>query len=398
MNAIVEAHPRRNVALLALAQALLLTVVVGCVALSGLAGQVLAPDVSLATLPIAALVVGPFLVSWFASLLMARHGRRFAFLLGAGLCASGGVVSALGAAWQNYWVFCLGHLLLGGFQGFGSYHRFAAMEATTEERRERAMSWVIGGGVVAAFTGPALAHASRNLGPVDFMGAYLVMGALSIVYALTVSQVRLPKPAAVASGARQGRPLGEILRSGGAGKAVVTAASAYAVMTLAMTATPLAMVNCGLGPADARSVIQWHVLGMFIPSFFTGRLIQRFHAERVALAGVVLLSLHIAIAVSGQALWQFGSALVLLGMGWNFAFLGGTALLGQAHRPEEKAKVQACNELVVNGVSALASLSSGVLLHALGWQQLNLVLLGPLVLAALMLTPAVYRLRVPAES
>ncbi|AKJ27207.1 MFS transporter [Caldimonas brevitalea] len=398
MNHTLQAQARRHVALLAVAQALLLTVVVGCMAVSGLAGQLLAPDVSLATLPIAALVVGPFLVSWPAALLMERHGRRWGFWAGAGLCAAGALVSALGAGRRDFWVFCLGHLLLGGFQGFGSYHRFAAMEAATEEGRERAMSWVIGGGVVAALAGPALAHATRALGPVDFTGAYLAMAALSLAYALVVGQVRLAKPTGTVAGMHRGRPLVEILRTGGAGKAMVTAASAYAVMVLAMTATPLVMVNCGLGAADARSVIQWHVLGMFVPSFFTGRLLQRFQAERVALAGVVLLSLHVAIAVSGLALWQFGSSLVLLGVGWNFAFLGGTALLAQTHRPQERAKVQACNELIVAGVSAFASLSSGWLLHRLGWQQLNLVLLVPLVVASITLLPAVRRAKPSAAA
>lgn len=376
-----------NIALLAVAQSLLLTTVVGGMAISALAGRALTADPALATLPIAALVVGPFLTSWPASLLMARYGRRAGFTLGAALGIVGGAVSAAGIAGSDFWLFSFGHLLIGAFQGFGNYYRFTAMEAATEDFRDRAMSWVIAAGVVAAFAGPALAHATRPLGPIEYLGSYLAMAGLGILSWLVVRRLRLTAPQSGASPQVQARPLREIVTSYPLVVAVTASAVGYTVMILAMTATPLAMAGCGHGLAESRTVIQWHVLGMFAPSFVTGRLIQRFGAARVAMSGLALLAGHVGVAVSGVAMLQFTSALVLLGVGWNFTFLGGTALLGRAHAPSERAKVQAFNEFVVLGLSALASLSAGWLLVRIGWEMLNLLLLAPIALGGLVLLP-----------
>lgn len=378
-----------NVGLLAMAQALLLTTVVGGMAVSALAGRTLVADPALATLPVAALLVGPFLTSWPASMVMERFGRRAGFMLGAGLAVIGGALAAYGMARHDFWLFTLGHLFIGAFQGFGNYYRFAAMEAASGAFRERAMSWVIAGGVIAAFAGPALAHATRPVGPVEFLGSYVAMAALGLLSALVVSRLRMARPSGAHVDSPPARPLGRLLTSYPIIAAVATGSIGYAVMILAMTATPLAMSDCGLGLDQSRSVIQWHVLGMFAPSFFTGRLIQKFGAARVAMVGLLLLIGHVLIAVSGSEMLQFTSALVLLGVGWNFTFLGGTAMLAAAHRPAERARVQAVNEFMVFGLSAFASLSAGWLLAHVGWADLNLVLLVPLGIVGLILLPSV---------
>lgn len=384
-----------NVALLAVGQALLLTTIVGGMAVSALAGRSLVADPALATVPVAALLVGPFLTSWPASLFMEKHGRRAGFILGAGLAVFGGVLAAAAIVRHDFWLFSAGHLFIGAFQGFGNYYRFAAMEAADERFRHRAMSWVIAGGVVAAFAGPLLAHATRPVGPVEFFGTYAAMAVLGLLSAGLMSRLRMRRPPVTPAEAGSARSLGALLSSYRIVAAVATAAVGYAVMILAMTATPLAMSDCGLGLDQSRAVIQWHVVGMFAPSFVTGRFIQRFGAPRVALVGLVLLTGHVLVAVSGVAMIQFTSALVLLGVGWNFTFLGGTALLAQAHAPAERAKVQALNEFTVFGLSAVASLSAGWLLAHVGWATLNLFLLGPLALATLILLPSAVPIRCP---
>lgn len=390
--AVVEYARRRmitNVGLLVVCQVLLLTIMVGAMAVSALAGRALVADPALATLPIAALLVGPFLTSWPASIIMDRFGRRVGFMLGSAFAIVGGGLAALGIAGHDFWLFTLGHLFIGAFQGFGNYYRFAAMEAADEAFRHRAMSWVIGGGVVAAFSGPAMAHAARPLGGVEFLGTYAAMALVGALSVALISRLKLDRPATSPAEASGARSLGAILSSYPIVVAMAVAAVGYAVMILAMTATPLAMSDCGLGLDQSRSVIQWHVLGMFAPSFFTGRIIQRFGAARVAMLGVFLLVGHVLVATSGSAMLQFTSALILLGVGWNFTFLGGTALLVQAHTAAERARVQALNEFLLFGLSAVASLSAGWLLADFGWATLNLMLLAPLGAVALLLLPSV---------
>lgn len=384
-----------NVALLSVSQALLLTTVVGGMAVSALAGRTLAADPALATIPIAALLVGPFITSWPASMFMQKFGRRAGFTLGSCLAVIGGTLAAAGIAEQDFWLFTVGHLFVGAFQGFGNYYRFAAMEATNDRFRHRAMSWVIAGGVIAAFAGPALAHATRTVGPVEFVWTYAAMAVLGLVSAAVVNRLSLDRPKVSQADASSARRLGRILSSYPVIAAVATGSVGYAVMILAMTATPLAMSDCGLGMEQSRSVIQWHVLGMFAPSFFIGRVIQRFGAARVAMTGLFLLTGHVLVAVSGSEMVQFISALVLLGIGWNFTFLGGTSMLAQTHSPAERAKVQAINEFMVFGLSALASLSAGWLLAHVGWATLNLTLLVPLTVVALVLLPSVAPMRCP---
>ena len=382
----------RNISLLAASQALVLSAVVLSMTLAGVLGAQLAPDKGLATLPIAAMVVGTALCSIPASLLMRRIGRRAGFMVGAVLGIVGSALAAFGLYAQSFALFVLGHLLIGGFQGFANYFRFAAAESAGPQHASRAISWVVAGGVVAAFAGPQFAVWGRDWLPQHaFLGSYVAQVVLTLLVMFLLSWLDLPQRPAAASEAA--RPLREIAAQPGLRAAVVGAAVGYAVMIMAMTATPLAMLGCGFGAAEVKPVIQWHVFGMFVPSFFTGGLVARFGAPRVMQVGFVLLLGHVAVAASGNAFVHFVSALVLLGVGWNFTFVGGTALLTQSYRPSEQTKVQALNEGLVFGLVALGSLGAGWLYDRFGWATLNLATLPLLVLALIWTTRAAGRMR-----
>ena len=379
----------RNISLLAVSQALMLSAVVVSMVLAGVLGAQLAPDKGLATLPIAAMVVGTALCSIPASLLMRRIGRRAGFLTGSAIGIAGSALAAFGLYSQSFAVFVLGHLLIGGFQGFANYFRFAAAESAGPQHASRAISWVVAGGVVAAFAGPQIAVWGRDWMPQHvFLGSYVAQVLLSLLVMLLLTRLDLPQ-LQVAAG-EPARPLREIAAQPGLRAAVVGAAVGYAVMIMAMTATPLAMLGCGFGAADVKPVIQWHVFGMFVPSFFTGSLVARYGAARVMQVGFVLLMGHVAVAASGIEFLHFVSALILLGVGWNFAFVGGTALLTQSYRPSEQTKVQALNEGLVFGLVALGSLGAGWLYDRFGWVTLNVSVL-PLLVLALVWTIAVGR-------
>jgi MFS family permease len=387
----------RNVAFLAVAQTLVQSASVLAMTLGALVGGHLAPDPSLATLPIAAIVLGTAVTTIPAAMLMRRIGRRGGFLIG----ALAGIVAALLTAYAVYRgdfaAFVAGHALLGVYQGFTNYYRFAAGEAAAPDFRSRAISWVIAGGVVAAVLGPQLAYWPRDwFAPHTFLGSYLAQAGLGFLALLALTQLRLPPPGAAASKAAQ-RSAVQLLRQPAFLVAMGGAAVGYAVMLLVMTATPVAMVGSGHHVGDAVHVIQWHVLGMFAPSFFTGALIARFGAPRIMATGFVLLIGHVAIALAGVQFLHFASALVLLGVGWNFAYVGGTTLLTTAYREAEKARAQAINDFVVFGTVAVASLSSGWLYHQFGWQTLNLAAL-PFLVAALAATLALMRRPVPAAA
>jgi len=364
----------RNVALLAAAQALVLSSSVLAMTLGALVGGQLAPDKSLATLPIAAIVVGTALTTIPAAAFMRRVGRRVGFLTGASFGVASGLLSAYAVYSGAFLLFVIAHALLGVYQGFTNYYRFAAGEAAAPDFKARAISWVIAGGVVAAVLGPQLAYWPRDWWPPQFLGSYLAQAVLGVAALFALAQLRIPAPRAAAARA-PGRSGIELARQPAFLVAMGGAAVAYAVMLLVMTATPVAMVGHGHGVGDAVQVIQWHVLGMFAPSFFTGALIARFGAPRVMAVGLALLGGHVAIALTGTELPHFLTGLVLLGVGWNFAFVGGTALLTSAYREGEQAKAQAINDFVVFGTVAAASLSSGWLYHQFGWQALNLVAL-----------------------
>lgn len=380
---------RRNVLLLACNQALMLSAIVMSTALAAVLGGVLAPDRGLATLPIAIMVIGTAIASVPAALLMRRFGRRAGFLTGASLGLVGSLLCAFALQQRSFSLFVTGHLLLGSYQGFANYYRFAAVEATEASHASRAISWVVAGGVVAAFLGPQLGQWGRDW-VVDgmFVGSYLAQGALSLTALAILSQIEL-KPVTVAHSVEP-RPLREILAQPVLQASIFGTAIGSAVMIMVMTATPLAILGCGLPESSVTPVIQWHVVGMFAPSFFTGSLVKHYGAPRVMQIGFVLLLGHVVITLLGFEFFHFLSALILLGVGWNFAFIGGTALLTQTYRPTEQLKVQAGNELAIFGLVAVATLSAGWLYDRFGWITLNLAVV-PLLAVALLSTAVIGR-------
>ncbi|MDO8988633.1 MAG: MFS transporter [Sideroxyarcus sp.] len=380
---------RRNVLLLAFSQALMLSAIVMSMALGAVLGGVLAPDKGFATLPIAVMVIGTAIASLPASMLMRRFGRRTGFLTGAALGLAGSLLCAYALEQSSFALFVAGHLLLGSYQGFASYYRFAAVEATEASHTSRAIAWVVAGGIVAAFLGPQLGQWGRDwiIGSL-FVGSYLAQGALSLLALAVLSQVRL-KPVAVAHSVAP-RPLREILAQPTLQVSILGAAIGYAVMIMVMTATPLAILGCGLPGTSITPVIQWHVVGMFAPSFFTGSLIKRHGAPRIMQIGFVLLLGHVVVSLLGIEFLHFLSALILLGVGWNFAFIGGTTLLTQTYRPSEQLRVQAINESTIFGLAAAATLSAGWFYDRFGWIALNLTVV-PLLVIALLLTLSIER-------
>ena len=383
---------RRNVLLLAFSQSLMLSAIVMSMALGAILGGNLASDKGYATLPIAVMVIGTAIASIPAALLMRRFGRRAGFLTGSVLGLTGSLLCAFALLRQSFALFIAGHLLLGSYQGFANYYRFAAVEAADAGHASRAIAWVVAGGVVAAFLGPQLGQWGRDwIAGSLFVGSYLAQGVLSLAALAMLTQVKL-KPVAMAD-SDISRPLREILAQPVLRVSIFGAAIGYAVMIMVMTATPLAILGCGLPGASVTPVIQWHVVGMFAPSFFTGSLIKRYGAPRIMQIGFALLLGHVAITLLGFEFLNFLSALILLGVGWNFAFIGGTTLLTQTYRPSEQLKVQAINEFAVFGLVAMATLSAGWLYDRFGWITLNLTVVPFLVIALLSTSSIGRRLR-----
>ncbi|MEK9971718.1 MAG: MFS transporter, partial [Ferrovibrio sp.] len=288
------------------------------VTLGGLVGYLLVEDKALATLPVTFVVAGTALSTVPASMLMRRVGRQLGFMLGCLLGTGGSLLAALGIYDNNFWLFCLGTFIFGASNAFTQLYRFAAADISPPETKSRAISWIMVGGLVAAFMGPEIAkHTREILSPYLFLGSYLAAAALPVLVLLILTAVRMPKPT-VAELREQGRPLGEIVRQPAFVVAAMAGMFGYGVMNLMMTATPLAMQICEHPFSAAATVIQWHVFGMFFPSFFTGNLIARFGALRVILAGTALNLICIAIALSGVEVLNVQAALLLLGVGWNF--------------------------------------------------------------------------------
>jgi predicted MFS family arabinose efflux permease len=363
---------KKNVAVLALCQVFSTSSASILVLTASLVGfEMLGEDKTLATAPISGMVIGTVLATFPASMLMKRIGRRAGFRVGALVGLAGAAIAALSIIWLNFWLFSFGVVLLGAFNGFAQYYRFAAADVAASAFKGRAISLVLAGGVAAAYLGPEIAKLSVDVVPsVRFLGPYLAVIGFMALTMLALGLVDIPKPAeGDAAGAP--RPLGEILRQPAVAVAILSAAVGYSVMLLIMTATPIAMVTNNHSFSDAAFVIQWHALAMFAPSFVTGSIIARIGVVRVIIAGIVLIAACLAFALSGTGLASFWIALFLLGIGWNFMFVGGTKLLTETHRPSERAKVQGVNDLVVFGSVAIASLSSGVLLQSFGWKAVS---------------------------
>lgn len=376
---------RRNVLLLAGAQALFQTTSVLVVTVSGIVGQGLAPDPRFATLPIAMMVVGAAVMMIPASVLMQRMGRKTGFLLGSGFGVLAGGLAAWSVAERDFAMFVLANAFVGAYQGFAQYYRFAAGEAASPEYRSRAVSWVMAGGVFAALAGPNIARYTQPLGAIPFFWSYVSLVVIGLLSMLLLSALRLPEPR-VADSDMPPRRLREIVSQPAYLTALVGSSVGYAVMIMVMTATPIAMRMCGMQVGEAATVIQWHVLGMFVPSFFTGDLIRRIGVLPVMAAGAALLGAHVAVALSGQEFAHFLSALVLLGVGWNFLFIGGTTLLAETYHPNERAKAQGAHDFLVFGALTAASFSAGSLLSSHGWNAVNLLVLPALVVALLMVS------------
>ncbi|MEM7021433.1 MAG: MFS transporter [Pseudomonadota bacterium] len=378
-------YQERNVLLLAGCQALFWSALMIGITMSGLVGQMLSSQKALATLPAGLLALCTILIARPASVLMQRMGRRVGFLLGALAGTIGGLVCAGGIFLGSFAVFCLGNAILGAYAAIGQYYRLAATDSVEPSRRGRAVSTVMAGGIVAALLAPTLSLWSKDLfAPVLFAGSFLAVTAFSLVAIgmIAAFNERAPAPSEKRV---QGRPLGEIMRQPIFLVAIANAGIANAVMILVMLATPLAMVACSYPVSDAATVIQWHVLGMFIPSFFTGRLVDRFGAANVGLTGAGILAVSASVAAAGTAIANFGIALASLGVGWNFMYVAGTAMITASHRPEERGRVQGAAETIIAVLATLASFASAALLHGLGWAAVNIGA-APLLIAVAALT------------
>jgi MFS family permease len=341
----------------------------------------LAADKSLATLPHALGWVSVAALAIPASQMMRRWGRRTGFIVGAAIGIVGALIAAYGIYVGEFWLFAAGTITLGGFNAVNLLYRFAAAEAADVSWRARAISLVLAGSVVAAFVGPAIAMWTKDLlAPVEFAGTYLALTALPVLMIAVVAFTPMPNPTDIAR--RVGRPLGEIARQPKFIVAVLSGTIGWGVMSLMMTATPLSMIDCGLDFRDAAFVVQWHIVGMYAPSFFTGWLIARFGLTRILLAGAFFQIGCVAAALAGVEIWNFWLANVLVGMGWNFLFVSGTAMVTECHRPEEGAKVQGFNDFLIFGVVSTTAFTSGWLQNAFGWTVVNLSVV-PLILAVI---------------
>ena len=365
---------RRNVSILSLCQALFASGISLTVATTALVGFALASDKAYASLPFAAQLIATMLTSIPAAMLMARIGRKRGYLLASVIAMLAGALATLGIIRHDFVLFTAGSVGLGVFNGFANYYRFTAADSVGAEYKSRAISYVMAGGLIAAFIGPNLATVTREvIANASFAGSYaaiIMLHALSFILLNFLKLEQNSSEQAQQASARQ-RPLTEIIRQPRFMVAVVCATLGYAVMTLIMTATPLAMQVCEYPFAETSFVIQWHVFAMFAPSFFTGHLIRRLGILPILFSGAVFGLACVLVNLNGTSVTHFWLALLLLGLSWNFLFIGGTTLLTETYRPAERFKTQALNDFMVFSVVASASLSAGILHHKFGWQTVN---------------------------
>ncbi|PWC60203.1 MFS transporter [Azospirillum sp. TSH7] len=390
-SAVSQAHELGNIARLVIAQALAGANAIVVYATGAIVGNTLGPNPALATLPISIFVVGMAICTLPAGTIARRFGRRAAFLAGTGCGVLVGLLSALAILFGSFWLFCAAMIPGGAYAAVVLSFRFAAADCTSVERRPRAMSAVMAGGVVAGVVGPQLVTHTMNLWPPHlFAATYVAQAAVAALSALVLMGVRLPKP--TAAEVAGGRPLGAILRQPRFITAVICGVVSYLLMNFLMTAAPLAMRLCGLPQESANLGLQWHVIAMYAPSFFTGRLISRFGSPRMVAVGLALIAAASAVGLAGQDVAHFWISLILLGVGWNFGFLGASALVLDCHRPEEKTRVQSVNDFLVFGTMAFGSFASGSLLTSYGWDTVLRISFVPLALAtAALIVTAMYR-------
>lgn len=377
-----DALARRNAYVLAGAMGLAGANASVVIATGALVGQTLAPSADWATAPVTAFVVGTAAATLPAAWLMKAIGRRDAYRIGAAI----GVVAGLMAAWAVrdalFWVFMFSAALCGAYQAFVVSYRFGATDHASPALRPRLISLVTLGGLAAAFIGPQLVIHTKDIAPpYTFMPSYIGQAVVAALAILVLGALRFPPEAGAAANAEPARPLGEIFRSPRLRVAVFCGAVAQALMNFIMTATPLAMIGCAHTTTDATLAIQWHIIGMFAPGFFTGKLINRFGVYPVIILGLALLAGCGIVALMGISIPHFFTALILLGLGWNFAFVGASTLVADGLRPAERTRVQGMNDLVVFIATSVASLAAGKVLAGLGWNALNLTIF-PFVAAA----------------
>lgn len=387
MTTLSDTRSRRNVYVLVAAQAVLGAQMPMIFTIAGLAGKQLAPNACLATLPISMMVIASMLTATPISAFMAKYGRRAGFVIGAAGGASGAAVSALGLSLASFPLFLIGAFLSGIYMSAQGFYRFAAADTASDDFRPKAISWVMAGGLLSAVFGPELVKLTAESMAVTFLGTYIAAVALNVVGVFLFALLDIPKPPARVAGAPQGRTRMEMIRTPRIAVAVIVATVSYALMNLVMTSSPLAVVGCGFHTSDAANVVTAHVLAMFVPSFFTGHLIARFGVEKIMATGLVILACAGLVAMNGVQLENFFGALILLGIGWNFGFIGATAMLTASHSVEERGRMQGLNDLIVFGGVTLASFSSGGLMNCsggsvqAGWTAVNMAMLPFLVLA-----------------
>ncbi|MCU4653609.1 MFS transporter [Roseibacterium sp. SDUM158016] len=381
-----DRRARRNVAVLVAAQAILGAQMPMIFVVAGLAGLMIAPSPALATIPISLIVFGSMMTAPWLSALMQRFGRRAGFFAGALGGGIGGAVSAYGLWVDSFALFLVGSFFTGIYMSAQGFYRFAAADTASETFRPKAISYVMAGGLLSALIGPQLVKVTTDATVVPFVGTYLVAVLINTLGAALFLALDLPKPLPPAADAPTGRTRRELLRDPKIVVAIICGMVSYALMNLMMTSTPLAMVGCGFSTGTAADVVSAHVIAMFAPSFVTGHLIARFGAMRIVGIGLFLLALAGGMALTGVELYQFFGALVLLGIGWNFGFIGATAMLTEAHSIEERGTVQGMNDFFVFGCVTIASLASGILMNlgedvVSGWNSVNIAMVPFLALA-----------------
>jgi MFS family permease len=361
-------------------------------AIGAIVGNMLAPSKALSTLPLSVFVVGMAACTLPAGIIARRHGRRAAFLTGTGCGVLAGLLATLAVVLASFWLFCAATLFSGAYAAVVLSFRFAAADCVTPERRSRALSAVMAGGVFAGVIGPQLVTYTMDLWqPYQFAATFLAQAAVAALSGLVLLGVRVPMP--TAAEVAGGRPLATILRQPHFITAVICGVLSYTIMNFIMTAAPLAMRLCGLSQVSSNLGLQWHIIAMFAPSFFTGHLIARFRAPKVMAAGLALSATAAAIGLMGVDVAHFWLTLILLGVGWNFGFVGASALVLECHRPEERTRVQSLNDFIVFGTMAMGSFASGGLLTTYGWNMVLWVSFFPLAIAvAALVTTASLRL------
>lgn len=354
---------------------------------AGLAGATIAPNRCLATLPVSMVMLGSAVSARFLSGFMTRHGRRAGFTLACTIAAFGAAIAFAGLQTGSFTLFTIGCTLIGAYMSAQGFFRFAAADVAPEALQPKMISLVQAGGLASALIGPQLAKVTADASAIPFSMTFAAIVALNMLGPLLFTQLQIPIPPAPKTTAASGRSIKEMIRTPEILVAMICGMVSYALMNLVMTSTPLAMVGCGYQTADAANVVSLHIVAMFGPAFFTGSLIARFGAEKIVAAGLLILACAGAVALSGVQLDRFYIALILLGLGWNFGFIGATAMLTKAHRPEERGRIQGVNDAVVFGGVFLASLSSGGLMGCAGgtaeagWAAVNMAMLPFLILA-----------------